>query len=68
MKRILALLLILCSLLSLAHALEDDSFNWYEVFVYSYQDSNGDGIGDLNGLHSRLDYIEEMGYDGLWLM
>lgn len=68
MKRILALLLILCSLLSLAHAQEDDSFNWYEVFVYSYQDSNGDGIGDLNGLRNRLDYIEEMGYDGLWLM
>lgn len=42
--------------------------NWYEVFVSSYQDSNGDGIGDLNGLRQRLDYVEEMGFDGLWLM
>jgi len=38
------------------------SCNWYEVFVRSYQDSNGDGIGDLNGLMNRLDYIENMGY------
>lgn len=42
--------------------------NWYEVFVYSYQDGNGDGIGDLRGLLRRLDYIEDMGYNGLWLM
>ncbi len=47
---------------------DSDNYNWYEVFVYSYQDSNGDGIGDLPGLMSRLDYIHDMGYDGLWLM
>ena len=52
----------------MANAQENDSFNWYEIFVYSYQDSNGDGIGDLNGVRARLDYIEDMGYDGLWLM
>lgn len=49
-------------------AAESDAANWYEVFVYSYQDSDGDGIGDLNGLRQRLDYIEGMGFDGLWLM
>ena len=42
--------------------------NWYEIFVRSYQDSNGDGIGDLRGLISRLDYIRDMGYNGIWLM
>ena len=42
--------------------------NYYEVFVYSYADSNGDGIGDLNGLISKLDYIEDMGFNGIWLM
>lgn len=68
MKRFLAIFLILCALLPMAGAQTEDSFNWYEIFVYSYQDSNGDGIGDLNGLRSRLDYIEDMGYDGLWLM
>lgn len=40
----------------------------YEVFVYSFCDSNGDGIGDLKGLTGKLNYIEDMGFDGLWLM
>ena len=39
-----------------------------EVFVRSYQDSNGDGIGDLRGLTSRLDYLHDLGVRGLWLM
>lgn len=45
-----------------------DACNWYEVFVYSYYDSNDDGIGDLNGLYEKLDYITSLGYNGLWLM
>jgi glycosidase len=40
----------------------------YEVFVRSYQDSNGDGIGDLPGLTSRLDYLKALGVDAIWLM
>jgi len=40
---------------------------WYQVFVYSFYDSNGDGIGDLNGVTERLDYIQSMGFDGIWL-
>jgi glycosidase len=40
----------------------------YEVFVYSFCDSDGDGIGDINGLISRLDYISDLGFDGIWLM
>lgn len=47
----------------------DDKYdNYYEVFVYSYCDSDGDGIGDFNGLTSKLDYIRDMGYTGIWLM
>ena len=47
----------------------DDSYrNWYEIFVYSFYDSNNDGIGDLNGVTAKLDYIQEMGYNGIWLM
>ena len=59
-------------------ALIRDSFcrTTYEVFVYSFCDSDGDGIGDLPGLLSRLDYIndgdpsggEDLGMTGLWLM
>jgi alpha-amylase len=39
-----------------------------QVFVRSYQDSDGDGIGDLRGLTSRLDYLKDLGITGLWLM
>ena len=39
-----------------------------EIFVRAYQDSDGDGIGDLKGLISRLDYLKELGIKGLWLM
>ena len=47
----------------------DDSYrNWYEIFVYSFYDTNNDGIGDLNGVTEKLDYIQEMGFNGIWLM
>ena len=59
-------------------ALISDSFcrTTYEVFVHSFCDSDGDGIGDLPGLLSKLDYIndgdpsggEDLGMTGLWLM
>jgi glycosidase len=39
-----------------------------EIFVRAYQDSDGDGIGDLKGLTARLDYLKELGIKGLWLM
>jgi alpha-amylase len=39
-----------------------------QVFVRSYQDSDGDGIGDLRGLIRRLDYLKDLGVRGLWLM
>lgn len=39
-----------------------------EVFVRAYQDSDGDGIGDLRGLIARLDYLQDLGIKGLWLM
>ena len=40
----------------------------YEIFVRSFYDSNGDGIGDLNGVKEKLPYLAEMGYRSLWLM
>jgi alpha-amylase len=39
-----------------------------EIFVRAYQDSNGDGIGDLRGLTQRLDYLQALGVKGIWLM
>ena len=47
----------------------DDNYRtWYEIFVYSFCDTNGDGIGDLNGVISKLDYLESLGVNGIWLM
>jgi alpha-glucosidase len=39
----------------------------YEIYVRSFQDSNGDGIGDLRGVTQRLGYLHELGVDAIWL-
>ncbi len=39
----------------------------YQIFVRSFADSNGDGIGDLNGITQRLDYLQELGVNMVWL-
>lgn len=39
-----------------------------EIYVRGYQDSNGDGVGDLRGLIQRLDYLKDLGIQGIWLM
>ena len=40
----------------------------YEIFVQSFNDSNGDGIGDFNGVTEKLDYIKELGANAIWFM
>ena len=39
----------------------------YEIFPYSFYDSNGDGVGDLRGIVTKLDYIQSLGANTLWL-
>jgi len=39
----------------------------YEIYPRSFQDSNGDGIGDINGITSRLDYLHDLGIDAIWI-
>lgn len=59
-----------------AEPVDDKYRTFYEVFVYSFYDSDGDGIGDLRGLTEKLDYIndgvsetkEDLGCNGIWLM
>lgn len=51
-----------------AEKIDDHYRTTYEVFVYSFYDSDGDGIGDLNGVTEKLDYIEGLGCDEIWLM
>ena len=40
---------------------------FYEIYMPSFKDGNGDGIGDFAGITSKLDYLKELGIDGLWL-
>ena len=39
----------------------------YQIYPISFFDSNGDGIGDLNGIYLKLDYLRDLGVDILWL-
>ena len=39
----------------------------YQVYPRSFQDTNGDGIGDLKGIISRIDYIKSLGVDAIWI-
>lgn len=39
----------------------------YQIYPKSFQDSNGDGIGDINGIISRLDYLKDLGIGAVWL-
>src|SRR5262249_11363779 len=39
----------------------------YEIYPRSFQDSDGDGIGDIKGITSRLDYLHDLGIDAIWL-
>ncbi len=51
----------------------ENSYLWwqtgiiYQIYPRSYQDSNGDGIGDLNGIRQRLDHIQNLGVKAIWL-
>ena len=40
---------------------------FYQIFVRSFADGNGDGLGDLRGIIERLDYLVELGISGIWL-
>lgn len=53
---------------ALGESPDDNYRTFYEIFVYSFCDSNGDGIGDLKGVTSKLDYLQALGIQGIWLM
>ncbi len=58
----------LLALSSLAAAQPAEGTVFYEIFLRSFQDSDGDGSGDLRGATERLDYLQDLGVGGIWLM
>lgn len=70
LKRQIRYILMICffmfSIASIAVVNAQDVY--YEIFVRSFQDSDGDGIGDFNGITQRLDYLQDLGVTGIWLM
>jgi len=73
MKNTLLIILFMISCQTQDRQSEDLKYHYpniifYEIFLQSYADSNGDGVGDIKGLISKLDYLEELGIEGIWLM
>lgn len=76
-NRILCSFLAMLLLVSLAacgkkeqglNIVEDNYRNYYEIFVGSFYDSNEDGCGDIGGVIKQLDYVKDLGFNGIWLM
>ena len=54
--------------LTTTNIIDDNYRNYYEIYVGSFYDSDGDSIGDLKGVTKKLDYIKDLGFNGIWLM
>jgi 1,4-alpha-glucan branching enzyme len=70
MKRVISLAAIVLMVFSCKNDSTTERWPYgvnYEVFVRSFADGNGDGIGDIKGLTARLDYLQELGVGGVWL-
>ena len=56
-----------------AHAVDAEGHQWwqhavfYEIYPRSFADSNNDGVGDLKGIASKLDYLKDLGVDAIWI-
>lgn len=66
-------ILILATFLPVSIVCQSDADTWYrggnfyQIYPRSFKDNNNDGIGDLKGITSKLEYLKELGIDGVWL-
>lgn len=77
LRAVVLLVACVCLALSFAQAqgqaADTGSHPWwqhavfYEIYPRSFADSNGDGVGDLNGIDSKLDYLKDLGVDAIWI-
>jgi len=71
-KRIVLLLFAFIMLCGCSNSTSSDNNTgsnvFYEIFVRAFADSDGDGIGDFNGITENLDYLESLGIEGIWLL
>lgn len=77
LRAVVLLVACVCLALSFAQAqgqaADTENHPWwqravfYEIYPRSFADSNGDGIGDLNGIDSKLDYLKDLGVDAIWI-
>lgn len=78
LKRMIVSIIVLTSMVTTIGCSSSNSGNlskenyngrvFYEIFVRAFNDTNGDGIGDINGVTEKLDYLQELGIGGIWLM
>jgi alpha-glucosidase len=72
LKKLVFALLLLASLPAFPQEKRTKAEWWkhaiiYEIYPRSFQDTNGDGMGDLNGITQRLDYLKDLGIDAIWI-
>jgi alpha-glucosidase len=67
MHQFIKILLTVSAFTSTVHSEWYDNANFYQIYPRSFMDSNGDGIGDLRGIISKLSYLKDLGIDGVWL-
>jgi len=67
------ILALTATALTPAHAVDAEGHQWwqnavfYEIYPRSFADSNNDGVGDLKGITSKLDYLKDLGVDAIWI-
>jgi alpha-amylase len=67
-KLIIVLIALLLSSCSAEMIRSDKNYVYYEIFVGSFYDTNDDGMGDLDGVTEKLEYLNDLGIGGIWLM
>ncbi|MDP3443534.1 MAG: alpha-amylase family glycosyl hydrolase, partial [Ignavibacteria bacterium] len=67
-KIVIILVVLLLSSCSAEMIRSDKNYVYYEIFVGSFYDTNDDGMGDLDGVTEKLEYLNDLGIGGIWLM